>query len=66
MDMSRWEKETKLAILQSLIRTKIKPRTDNTVLKKNKVNGLELPDFKTYYKVTAIETAWHWRKNRQI
>ena len=43
-----------------------KPRTVNATQKKkkNKVGGLILSDFKIYYKVTVIKTAWYWQRSR--
>ena len=44
---------------QSLYGEAKNPVKGNTILKvKNKVGGLMLPDFNTYYKVIGINTVW--------
>ena len=42
------------------------PELQRNVEKEKPTVGINLPDFRLYYKTTVIKTVWYWTQNRSI
>ena len=54
-------------IISQLVWKYKKHQRAKAVLRKKKgTGGIDLPDFRLYYKASFIKTVWHWHKDRNI
>ena len=55
-------KHKRSSITEAILR---KTKKQNKTKQKNRAKGIRIPDFRLYYKTTAIKTIWYWHKKQK-
>ena len=59
-------RELEQIISQFVWKYKKTSNSQSNLEKNNGTGGINLPDFRLYYKATVIKTVWYWHKDRNI